>query len=354
MPFDFQGLLSNPSLLATGAALLDPRGTYGSFGASLNNGLSAYLAAQRQQMLMQIQRAQLQQAMQAREQQAAEQRARQAALLAITATPEGQGQPMLQRNPAAAAQQLIAAGDLEGGLNLMKTFGAADIGAVSPSSYTPASIAKYAQTGNYNDLVPVERTPLVQIGGDYKIPAGFKPNPAAGQPGEPDVMPITGGPEGRKTPEQAGKLALLAGAKEAVPTVRNAIINPETGAIDRVLISTMQANAPFTQGRVVRAQILDAMEAKLRAESGAAVPKTEVERAAERFMPSPLDSDEGVADKLNRLQKFMDTALEIADPELYKRLSAEIAAPSGKVQDRKTVNGRVFIKQNGQWFEVGQ
>jgi len=55
------GLLNSPTM-ALAAGLLDPRGTYGNFGASLNRGLQNSFAAQRQQMILDIQKQQLAQA----------------------------------------------------------------------------------------------------------------------------------------------------------------------------------------------------------------------------------------------------------------------------------------------------
>jgi hypothetical protein len=225
---------------------------------------------------------------------------------------------------------------------------------VNPSNFTPASVAQFGQTGNFADLVQVQRAPLVQniVGPQgFKIPAGFKPNPNAGVAGEPDVIPISGGPGTRQSPEQAAKTALAAGALELIPQIRNSII--PGGEIDRGLVATINANLPFTEGRVVRTRILDAIEAKLRAESGAAVPQSEVERAAIRFMPSTLDKDAGIVDKLDRLEKFLGTTLEKSDPELFKRLKAQKTdSGTGKINKTRIINGRTFIKKSGQWMEL--
>jgi hypothetical protein len=67
-------------------------------------------------------------------------------------------------------------------------------------------------------------------------------------------------------------------------------------------------NTPFTEGREANTYLLDSIEAKLRAESGAAVPETEVSRAGKRFRPSPLDSDKGVKIKADLLADFLEGA----------------------------------------------
>ena len=96
---------------------------------------------------------------------------------------------------------------------------------------------------------------------------------------------------------------------------------------------------PFTEGRTANVLLKDATEAKLRAESGAAVPDSEVKRAAERFRPDIIDSREtikvkvdllgdfleGVFDKVQRDGRFIDVgrtidALEAAAGRRLKRI----------------------------------
>jgi hypothetical protein len=62
---------------------------------------------------------------------------------------------------------------------------------------------------------------------------------------------------------------------------------------------------PGTRGRELRTLLLDAVEAKLRAESGAAVPEPEVKRAAKRFIPSLADSANNVKIKLDNLEAYL-------------------------------------------------
>jgi hypothetical protein len=185
------------------------------------------------------------------------------------------------------------------------------------------------------------------VGGqDFKVKAGFMRDPN----NTSQVIPIPGCPQTRKSPGDAAKTATTATALELMPVIRSQIITPN--GVDRTLLATMNANAAGTQGRVVRAQITDVIEAKLRAESGGEVPQAEVERAAARFMPSNFDSDKGIEDKLSRMEKFLSKSLETSDPELFKRLTSEKAKPSGKVEASRAIDGKRFIKQNGQWFEV--
>ena len=105
----------------------------------------------------------------------------------------------------------------------------------------------------------------------------------------------------------------------------NPTVDPQTGKatypIDRQLILTMEYNVPFSKGRTLRSQYEDAIQTKLRLETGAAAPQPEVKNVMDRFMPTSLDSDETIIDKMQRFEKYFNTALELADPELYKRLT---------------------------------
>ena len=278
--------------------------------------------------------------------------------------PEFQGQPLtqpslLQQDPQRAILSLLGQSATPQDINSITGL----LGAVQPEQVSQAPAVKNAialglqpGTDEFNQFVREQvLKPVSQVNiGQVKAPSGFMfkdPNdPRSG------VVPIPGGPVGRKTPEQAAKVSLLTTAKEILPQVRNALVSedPETGekSVDRALVATMSTNAPFTQGRLARTRLLDAVEAKLRAESGAAVPQQEVVRAAQRFIPNPLDSDESVIDKMDRLETFLDTSLKATDPELFESLTKDRVKPEGKVESRRVLNGKNFIKQNGQWFEV--
>lgn len=181
----------------------------------------------------------------------------------------------------------------------------------------------------------------------FKVPTGFMPDP-----NNPlGVVPIEGGPVGRSTPEQAAKKALITQALGLMPTIRSGLIGAD-GTVNRSTLTSMNATIPFSDGKIIKLQILDAVEAKLRAESGAAVPETEVARSAKRYMPNVLDSDEGIADKLNRLETFLNSALQFSDPESFNKQKEGKAAVNKQVlqeasdaikqgADRKLVEGRL-------------
>jgi len=106
------------------------------------------------------------------------------------------GQAAVPGNPRAAAMQLMQAND-----PALQKFGmeqilkqrepANNFNKVDPKDYDPASVAKFAQTGNYADLVPVRKR---EVG-----PAGQVYDPYSVQPGmvlaDPN-KPFSAGPNG--------------------------------------------------------------------------------------------------------------------------------------------------------------
>ena len=137
----------------------------------------------------------------------------------------------------------------------------------------------------------------------------------AGGPGV-RITPI--GEQKPKSPEAAGKIAALAGAKEGMIEIKRRLLD-EDGSINRTLLTTMVTSIPFlgkgipfTEGRELRSVFEDAIEAKLRAETGAAAPEPEKVAILERFLPSLLDDDATILSKMDRLMTFLDTALDLS------------------------------------------
>jgi hypothetical protein len=157
---------------------------------------------------------------------------------------------------------------------------------------------------------PDPRFPRPEQLGATPIP-GSEP---AARPGAQVIPP-------RRSPEQAGRLALMQGGLQNARTVRDQIIRPD-GSVNRQLMTTMIFDAPGTEGRTVRSQFEDAIAARLRIETGAAATPAEVQNLADRFLPRNLDNDETVTSKLTRLVEFFETSLSAVDPELFDTLKA--------------------------------
>lgn len=115
--------------------------------------------------------------------------------------------------------------------------------------------------------------------------------------------------------ESAGKLGMLKSGLEAVRQVKEMIM--PNGDVDKdsyILIGQMQGNIPWTKGREARSLMRDALEGKIRIESGAAVPDPEVVRMAERFEPKVFDTPELIKLKLNRMERYLSGTIEALDP----------------------------------------
>lgn len=121
------------------------------------------------------------------------------------------------------------------------------------------------------------------------------------------------------SPDQAAKLSMMTQGIQDAERFKNMIIKSD-GTIDRKLIGQtnplggVTGPVPFTKGTEAYSYIYNAIESKLRAESGAAVPETEVTRMARRFVPSYSDTDAAIKSKMQRLEDYLGNSLDIVDP----------------------------------------
>jgi hypothetical protein len=97
--------------------------------------------------------------------------------------------------------------------------------------------------------------------------------------------------------------------------VREAIVNTD-GSINRDTVFSMSSDIPLlgkgipgTEGRGVRSVLEDSLASKLRLETGAQANKEELQNIVDRFMPSLLDDDATIRDKMERLNQFFTDAL---------------------------------------------
>ena len=132
--------------------------------------------------------------------------------------------------------------------------------------------------------------------------------------------------------ESAGKLGMVQSGLSDLKLAKD-ILMPG-GEVNKKRIFEMSmpgGGMPKSEGREAKAYLLNAMEGKIRIESGAAVPDQEMARLALRFMPSLLDSDELVKAKLNRLESYLNGVVEKLDPnKIYPAGTEMIAAESGE------------------------
>lgn len=111
------------------------------------------------------------------------------------------------------------------------------------------------------------------------------------------LEPIPGGPGEKLSPEAAAKTAQVDNALTTIPEIRRLMVDQ---SLDPV---SFYAEAGDTgQGRRL---VKQAVEAYLRATSGAAVPETEVDRALRLYEPTPFDKKPTRQRKVDQLENFL-------------------------------------------------
>lgn len=203
------------------------------------------------------------------------------------------------------------------------------------SKMTPESVREFLKTGDHSVLRfnPATRSSVnVSVGGE--IPFKTSPGEIAVirnpdgttraltaaeiesgnfDPNALEIQPIPGSAKSKLTPEQAAKAQLIQGALDNYSELSGLFVSPD-GDVNRTNIANMVAGTPFTQGRSANVLLKDTIEAKLRAESGAAVPESEVKRIAERLQPSLFDSDATVKLKMRLIEQFLQGTYDKFDP----------------------------------------
>jgi len=191
-------------------------------------------------------------------------------------------------------------------------------------SYDRATQPKIVRIGNREILQPGLRLdPSL-----FPVPPGLADRVVQAPPatGDPQVSaPARAAPEGAGLPPgfrvvgqkaipftDAAKFTSSKIARETFMAIRSKIVNSD-GSINRGLLATMDTNLPFSEGRQVNQEFEDAISSRLRAESGAAIPDSEVKQMERRLVPNSLDSDAAVLSKLDRAQKFFDGVLSVFD-----------------------------------------
>ena len=150
---------------------------------------------------------------------------------------------------------------------------------------------------------------VIQFGGTAKMPAGSMRDPN----NQNQLMPIPGGGKDRQSPEAAAKTELLEQGVKDVKRFKDMVLD-KGGNVDTTLLFNMGIGTPWSKGRLAYSLIYNAVEAKLRAESGAAVPEPEVVRMAKRFVPSYFDNAETIKSKVTRLEDWLSATAERIDP----------------------------------------
>jgi hypothetical protein len=134
--------------------------------------------------------------------------------------------------------------------------------------------------------------------GAEKAPAGYRFQ------GDGNLVAIPGGPANKLSAESAGKVALIKQGEQDINRFKNLITNSD-GSFNRRKLASMDVPFGLAGGRQENSTLFNAISARLRLESGAAVPEKEVQRALKTFAPNALDSNDTINSKINRMNEFL-------------------------------------------------
>jgi hypothetical protein len=129
-------------------------------------------------------------------------------------------------------------------------------------------------------------------------------------PNSGELEPIPGGPAAKMTPQNAAARANLESTLPGWEKAKETLL--PGGKINREAIWTgagtliSDQGIPFTKGREAYQNAERVLFAKLRLESGAAVPDTEREAYRKLYLPNRGDSDSAIKQKLENLDGFVN------------------------------------------------
>jgi hypothetical protein len=164
--------------------------------------------------------------------------------------------------------------------------------------------------------------------------------------------------------ESAGKLSMLWGGKQDLEDFIDLVsIKDKEGNIvdwNKKILFSMAPSVPYlggigpipgSKGEEAYSLLYNAMEAKIRTESGAAVPEPEVERMAKRFAARWWQRDATIESRLRRLGRFLTGAAKAIDPEDIHKYDPEMVF---RGVDSETGEPKTFVWVPGEMGEREQ
>lgn len=181
------------------------------------------------------------------------------------------------------------------------------------------------------------------------------------------LEPITGGPADKANmpmdPTNAAKSEMLIQGYADAKRFDDVLM--KNGKPDRQLLTQMNPSTwyggegspvPGTPGGQAYSLIYNSVEARMRAESGQAVPEQEVSRMARRFIPKATDSDDTIISKKERLKEYLGGALDLINPTYRGKAEAlyqgGVGGRTPQQQEVTATNpqtGQKIVLRNGQW-----
>ncbi|TPM41423.1 hypothetical protein [Mesorhizobium sp. B2-3-4] len=154
--------------------------------------------------------------------------------------------------------------------------------------------------------------------GQGKAPAGYR-WAADGQ----TLETIPGGPATKPSGTEAGQLAIVTQGQKAVGDIRKIMFNADGSLNKSTLVEASGVNVPFVgktpafseKARELRTAFYNMANAKLRLESGAAVPESEVQRTADAYLAGIMDTPASAEFKLAAPDQYFKDFLHASGRE---------------------------------------
>lgn len=188
-------------------------------------------------------------------------------------------------------------------------------GGLTPMAGGPADPATLERNANATrDPMMLEQTynPATQSMQTLAIPrAQAMAAMQGGQSGPNGQGAVVGQGAPNEQVQRNAKLAVE--GQGAARNAASAIIKPD-GTIDRATVGTLAVNFPGSAGRQARALFDTALANLVYIKSGAQAGPAEMASARAQYMPSPLDDDKTIRDKVARLDSFFAQSIPGTGP----------------------------------------
>lgn len=142
-----------------------------------------------------------------------------------------------------------------------------------------------------------------------------------------------------------GEMALLDRASKTLEQSFNKLIDPKGGA-DRKLLFSIWTNMPGTEGRQIRNQITQTLLDYVFARSGKQVSVQEIDRWLGAYMPSYLDDDATVKQKVKSLRQNLEVLSQQQGIKSIDAAKTWATGPSGK-RIYTTDQGKTWFNEDG-------
>jgi hypothetical protein len=162
-----------------------------------------------------------------------------------------------------------------------------------------------------------------------------------------DVKPVSG--------PAATVQSLAPGAIADLTQIHASLIDPQTGGVNRQLLTTMNVPGldravPGTAGAQLRSGFEGALDLMVTQRTGATATESQMANMRTTYMPSPLDDDATVRAKLERFDRDLRAALEVAG-------RGHPGAPQAPTTSAPPVQPSVvdrLIEQGTNWLQGGE